>query len=343
MMKQPVISVIVPVYRVEQCLSRCIESLLVQSFVDFELLLIDDGSPDASGAICDDWAKRDDRIRVFHQENSGVSAARNKGLREAVGRYIVFVDSDDYVEVNYLLHLYEKRTTTADSIVVQGFVNLLDTGAIKQKKCLTPAIYIGEKIGDLFLNDEIREMRGPISKLYLRSIIEENKLRFPLGISFGEDTIFIFNYLLYCNQVVVGDSVDYMYCDTANSLTKRLNDFESEYATFRQYYTVLVRLAQKLEMDITEMNTSFSFTILFFKRSLISSYRSNKKTSFSLRTKYLRRLSIENKDFLWKYYNPSYKADRFGKFLLIHGCFFCYNLYISLLYYSRFKWIFGAP
>lgn len=107
-MEQCVISVIIPVYKAEKYLSRCIASLLAQSFTAFELLLIDDGSPDNSGKICHDWAERDCRIRVLHQRNAGVSTARNKGLDEAKGEYIVFVDSDDYVGTDYLKHLYEE-------------------------------------------------------------------------------------------------------------------------------------------------------------------------------------------------------------------------------------------
>ena len=120
MMEQCVISVIIPVYKAEKYLSRCIASLLAQSFTAFELLLIDDGSPDNSGKICHDWAERDCRIRVLHQTNAGVSTARNKGLDEAKGEYIVFVDSDDYVGTDYLKHLYEERPLNLDSIVYRA-------------------------------------------------------------------------------------------------------------------------------------------------------------------------------------------------------------------------------
>ena len=96
------ISVIVPVYNTEQYLPRCIESILSQSFTDFELLLIDDGSTDGSGAICDEYAKKDYRIRVFHQENQGSAASRQFGFEKAKGLYITSVDSDDWVESQYL-------------------------------------------------------------------------------------------------------------------------------------------------------------------------------------------------------------------------------------------------
>lgn len=100
------ISVIVPVYNAGQHLDRCIKSILCQSFVDFELLLIDDGSSDDSASICDNYASKDNRIRVFHQSNAGVSAARNLGLKEMCGKYLAFVDADDYVSPYYLADLY---------------------------------------------------------------------------------------------------------------------------------------------------------------------------------------------------------------------------------------------
>ena len=98
----PKISVIVPVYNTEKYLHRCIDSILAQTFTDFELLLIDDGSKDNSGAICDEYAAKDSRVRVFHKENGGVSSARNLGLDNVRGEWVTFVDSDDWVEKEYI-------------------------------------------------------------------------------------------------------------------------------------------------------------------------------------------------------------------------------------------------
>lgn len=96
------ISVIVPVYNGEECISRCVDSIILQSFTDWELILIDDGSVDASCLICDDYARKDTRIKVVHKKNGGVSTARNRGIEEAHGEYVLFVDADDYLEDNYL-------------------------------------------------------------------------------------------------------------------------------------------------------------------------------------------------------------------------------------------------
>jgi len=101
-MNTPQISIIVPVYKVEDYLQRCIDSILEQTFTNWELILIDDGSPDKSGKICDEYAQRDNRVRVFHKENGGVSAARNEGLIQAKGEWITFIDSDDYVDKTFL-------------------------------------------------------------------------------------------------------------------------------------------------------------------------------------------------------------------------------------------------
>ena len=102
----PKISVIVPVYKAEKYLHRCVDSILAQSYTDFELLLIDDGSPDNSGAICDEYAIKDSRVRVFHKQNGGASSARNKGLDHANGEWVSFVDSDDWIEPQMVESLF---------------------------------------------------------------------------------------------------------------------------------------------------------------------------------------------------------------------------------------------
>lgn len=343
MMEQCAISIIVPVYKVEKYISRCIASLLSQSFTAFELLLIDDGSPDNSGKICRDWAEKDRRIRVLHQENAGVGAARNRGLDEAKGEYIVFADSDDYVGMDYLKHLYEEKSSISDSVVIQGFTIVSERADKQYTTSFTPLIYTGKDIKELFLNDEMRDMRGPVAKLFSRALIERLGLRFSTETSFGEDTIFNFQYLFHCRQVVVGNHVDYAYCDVPDSLTKRLNDFASEYATFKLYKSITVRLAEKLDLNVADMRTTFSFIVLFFQRALIADYRSGRKVPFSLRTEHLRRLATEQHSFMRDFYRPGYKADKLGRYFLLHGFGFGYNLYMSILCSFRFKYVFGYP
>jgi glycosyltransferase involved in cell wall biosynthesis len=118
-MKGPLVSVIVPVYKAEKWLHRCVDSILAQTMENFELLLIDDGSPDRSGEICDEYAAKDSRVRVFHKENGGVSSARNLGLDNAQGEWISFVDADDLVEENYIAELLSSAKNDG-SLVISG-------------------------------------------------------------------------------------------------------------------------------------------------------------------------------------------------------------------------------
>lgn len=125
-MKNPTISIIVPVYKSEKFICRCMDSLLSQSFTDFEILLIDDGSPDGSGKICDSYAMKDSRVRVFHKENGGVSSARQLGIDNARGEYTIHADPDDWVEPTMLAELYGKaKTEDADMVICDYYSDVL--------------------------------------------------------------------------------------------------------------------------------------------------------------------------------------------------------------------------
>lgn len=200
----PLVSVIVPVYKAERWLHRCVDSILAQTMEDFELLLIDDGSPDRSGEICDEYAAKDSRVRVFHKENGGVSSARNLGLDNAQGEWISFVDADDWVEVEYLAGLTENldadfitggmRDTQGNICVAEN--KLYFNSNIKE--------FIDQHNGDFFL-------RAACGKLLRREIIEKNRIRFDENVRFGEDTLFNKQVLLYSDSVRVIDNVAYVY------------------------------------------------------------------------------------------------------------------------------------
>ena len=115
------VSIIVPVYEVEKYIRKCIESIQAQTFSDFELILVDDGSKDASGRICDEYAKKDKRIRVIHKENKGVSAARNDGIKDSMGEYICFIDADDWIEKTMLESCINNIIETDSDAVCHGY------------------------------------------------------------------------------------------------------------------------------------------------------------------------------------------------------------------------------
>ena len=133
----PVISIIVAVYKAESCLRRCVDSLLAQTFQDYEILLVDDGSPDRSGEICDEYARKDNRVRVFHKENGGVASARQCGMNNARGEYVIHADPDDWVEPNMLEELYGKaKEENADMIICDATVIYI-RALCDAKRCVT--------------------------------------------------------------------------------------------------------------------------------------------------------------------------------------------------------------
>lgn len=182
----PAISVICPVYKAEKYIHRCVDSILAQTFTDFELLLIDDGSPDRSGKICDEYVQKDNRIRVIHQENKGVSASRNTGLEVAKGDYIIHVDSDDWVETKMLDEMYNTiKSSNSDLLIVDYICNYNKRDIYKiQAPHRNDAISI--------LHDILEgKLHGSCwNKLIKKGIIDKYNMRFPLNINFGEDTIF---------------------------------------------------------------------------------------------------------------------------------------------------------
>lgn len=201
----PKVSVIVPVYNTEKYLAQCVDSILSQTFTDFELLLINDGSKDKSGFICDEYAIKDCRVKVFHKENGGVSSARNWGLDNAKGDWITFCDSDDWLEKNYLQSLLSH----SDADLVMASFN-----------CVGKNEDWDTSISDRFYNkDEVKffleryihtvALCGSCCKFFRKEIL--GSLRFKNDISSKEDTIFVFEYLSKLNTIHTIESWEYQY------------------------------------------------------------------------------------------------------------------------------------
>lgn len=191
------VSVIVPVYNVEKYLHRCVDSILAQTFTDFELILVDDGSPDNCGAICDEYARKDSRVRVIHQENQGVSCARNAGIEKATGRYIAYIDSDDYVEQDYL----EQLINDPSDLTICGIRTQDEHGnQWGIRECDNELFETREEIDYCKLYRE-NMLFSPCGKLLNRRIIVDSRIRFPENISWGEDGMYIADYLQYTASI----------------------------------------------------------------------------------------------------------------------------------------------
>lgn len=201
----PTISVIVPVYKVEEYLPACIRSILRQTYRDFELILVDDGSPDRCGAICDEFAKLDERIRVIHQKNGGVSGARNSGLDIAQGKYICFIDSDDLIAPNYI-ETFVSGNDNSD-IKIQGLVYLEDN-IPKEKISYRSCTYKAFKEP---LTHNMYSYGFPFCKLFKNEIIKKHHIRFNTELRFGEDCLFYYEYLSHCKTICEINSNLYFY------------------------------------------------------------------------------------------------------------------------------------
>lgn len=204
-MENPKISIIVPVYNAERYLRRCVDSILGQTFTDFEVLLIDDGSKDHSGAICDEYAQQDDRVRVWHKENGGVSSARNVGLDNARGEWVTFVDSDDWVQKDWLATF--ATNMNGYDVVVTGFYFVTPDKILPfTMNCHSnnPA-----QVADS-LNKE-RNFGFLWCKCFKRSLIDSNHLRFNEKLSFLEDEDFVCKYWAKSKKIIVVNHVAYNY------------------------------------------------------------------------------------------------------------------------------------
>lgn len=219
-------SIIVPVYNVNDSLPRCIESIISQSFKDFELILVDDGSKDGSDIICDRYSIEDHRIKVIHKENGGVSSARNDGLQLATGKYIVFVDSDDYVDEGFLFDMYSVGNE-GDLGCIGYMLEDNEKNVSKQTKFVNETIEIRNlnAINNLFVDGRFNYIWG---KVFDKSIIVRNQLCFDECISIGEDILFVLQYLQNINNINFLDSVAYHYVKNGTkTLSSDFTSFQS--------------------------------------------------------------------------------------------------------------------
>lgn len=182
-------SIIIPVYNAEATLNKCVDSVLKQQFADFEVILVDDGSKDKSLQICEEYARKDNRVTVIHKENGGVSSARNRGLEIAKGTWVTFVDSDDYLGNEF----FPTEELEAD-IVFGSYLNVMDA---REAGGFSSKVMREASLGDVvarYGNDTI--LRGPCAKWFRRDLI--GNIRFPEDMKVGEDTCFVWQYLSRC-------------------------------------------------------------------------------------------------------------------------------------------------
>lgn len=280
------VSIIVPIYNVEKYLNECIKSLVSQTYPNVEIILVDDGSSDRSSKICDEWGLRDSRIKVIHKTNGGLSDARNAGLEIAEGRYLMFVDSDDFVDSSIVSELYNSIKETDSEIACGGVYSYKD-GEVKElfkRKIVDNTVYSGMNRLKALLNT-VTDC-AVWGKLYKKEVIGNHRF---IKDRYNEDVIFLFDIYLNCDKIVYKSRPLYYYRITYGSITNTVgirtmdclkNAFEME------------RKASEMNIPIKKEIESYKLRICIELGYIIQ--RSNQQKNFPNETKFVKGYILKN-------------------------------------------------
>lgn len=234
----PEISVIVPVYNVENYLTRLLDSVKNQTFTNFEVILVDDGSTDRTGLICDKCIKSDARFSAIHISNRGISNARNIGIQKATGNYIAFLDGDDWIEPTYFEELFSIISENNADISVVGFIKRKDDGDTPIN--LPAVILTGKDALNQMGNSERPWVGWPWGKLYKASVIKDNNILFDDSISICEDSLFNVRFFQYAKKIVLSEKCLYNYRIRSSSVTRSsYKDLEKLYSRIIAFEKIL--------------------------------------------------------------------------------------------------------
>lgn len=242
------ISIIVPAYNAEKIISRCMDSLLKQSYSSFEIILINDGSTDRTGEIADTYSAQDGRVKVVHKTNGGVSSARNKGLEIANGKWITFVDVDDWVDIHFLESLLSNEKV---DLVVGGY-HTEGNGQIREVRYDNKIVSKGHGIEDV-LQNHITDMTFlcPWGKLFSRKLIQNNNLKFNTHMHIGEDVVFVWTYVSLCRNILLSEGQNYYYY-TEQADFKYAIDGPKALSTIKCILKPLFDIKDRFEVNVDE-------------------------------------------------------------------------------------------
>lgn len=254
-LNKPLLSVIIPVYKVEKYLDECMKSVVGQSYRNLEIVLVDDGSPDSSGEMCDRWAEKDSRVRVVHKENEGAGLSRNAGLRTCSGEYVAFVDSDDYIDTGmYDALMREAVESDADVVFSGGFRRMFSDGRIEVVKDVSSRMVLGEES----IQDVVKAFITPDNEIFHRKLITSvwrGVYRRSVVSSFvservytGEDLMFNVETMVNASKVVFIPEIYHNYRYNCESITRRYS-----FAYFEGYK----KLTNRLDKILAQKGYSF--------------------------------------------------------------------------------------
>lgn len=344
---KPKVSIIVPIYNVESYLDRCIQSLLNQTLKEIEIILVDDGSPDNCPAMCDEYAKQDNRIKVIHKKNAGLGYARNSGLEMATGEYVAFVDSDDFVDINMYHALYERAKRDNLDTCYCGFVRHYATGKNENKtEVRTYTRFTGRKGVDSFLLDmvgpepsyhsDVKYMMCVWKAIYSKMLIDKYNIRFCSERQFvSEDIIFHLDYLPKALNVGFIPDCFYYYC--VNGTATLSNTYSRE--KFERSKIFLTEVKRKLHLlfptDVFQ-NHFYRLCFLYLRTSFAKELESDVVKKYRLKKKCIREFIDDS------FFSSMFKCYPYMNMPLKHSLMFvlmkykCYNV-IAFLFHRNFR------
>lgn len=325
------LSIIIPVYNSDQYLHECLDSVRSQTFSDFEVWLIDDGSKDNSGKICDEYVKNDFRFHVIHQKNGGVSQARNVGITKARGKKIAFVDSDDTLLPTCFQRLMEQSVNDV-GIVIAGYGGERKTNIVKEDVILE-----GEEMKRYFIENGIFSQSGPCQKIFLTSIIRNNNIFFPVDVHMGEDMIFFVKYMNCVNSAALVASNEYHVRSHEGSLSTKYYSYESERKCFDIWHSEISIFVTDIHYSETEKEKAVwkTRTLGTYLRTIECLYKANKKTDMYTKRTILNCLNNKERLCFLKYFHPQNVTSKIMKSLIKNRAY--YTLLFFGTIYDRLK------
>lgn len=309
--KEVIVSIIMPIFNASRFLNEAIESVLNQTFQNYELILIDDGSTDNSYQICDIFAKKDNRIKIIRKKNSGVSDTRNYGLKVALGKYICFLDADDILSPLFLESMLKNIDDKDISLVCCDCETFEDKiSSFSRKNIDNIEKYEGkDKYNIIF-----KKYSGyAVNKIYLKKIINDNNIKFSKDIKMCEDMLFVFEYLKYVNNAITMDNVYYFYRNVSTSASKSLNNF-GWFTIFEVFDRLIDKQELTSEYFVKKLNFFYYYYLCMAKyrikflddEELILYWKKNIQDRFSKLKGKKMNISIREKIKLFFYKNLNY-------------------------------------
>ena len=303
-------SIIVPIYKVENYIKQCVDSIIAQTYSNIEIILVDDGSPDNCSEICDEYASKDHRIKVIHQENKGLIEARKSGLRAATGEYVCFVDGDDWIEPDMYEHIYNAINQYNPDCVITQFYYAYEDKNVKSDYNLNKEYYNREEIEKevfptMLFKDRFYQFGiYPCcwTKAFKRDIVERNLLSVDSRIRLGEDIAFTFPSLMECNSIAFIDKPLYYYRQNPQSMTATYDSKLPE--IYLLPYLALKQAENYCGIDLSEQLPYY----LLYLTNFVLRNEASKDNSKSKRERNAVLTELMNNEHL-KYYLNSVKAD----------------------------------